>query len=374
MPYSPTGISVDVVLSGQHATSVKPLTGGDVAVLLSGQSSTVVAQDGMTIGMQLPGVQGPAGQNVGAFGGPGSIQYNDAGYSAGADNVFYDKASDKITISGGALVINKGQFILSGDSAGGNAASFLVKDESATLINIDPVSKKITFSENAANNEYYIGIGHSEPEEKLHIKNGNLRVDGDIVVSGSLKPAEANKFDLGSFTAPFKDLYLAGDSIVFPAQQSKLSVNDDSITFFRDIYDTPQELFKVEKIGNATVISGITIQDSVVKDVDVPLESLEYNVIKSGGAFASQRIPDGATNVFMYFGHDLGYVPKVVCTLIAPPDSEEMYFYMIENIKSSGCDVFFSSPILQPSNNIEHDAFELQCFAAPRTGEHYHAR
>ena len=52
MPYSPTGISVDVVLSGQHATSVKPLTGGDVAVLLSGKSTSVTAQDGMTIGMQ----------------------------------------------------------------------------------------------------------------------------------------------------------------------------------------------------------------------------------------------------------------------------------------------------------------------------------
>jgi hypothetical protein len=372
MPYSPTGINVDVVLSGQHATSVKPLTGGDVSVLLSGQSTTVTAQDGMTIGMQLPGIQGPAGQDTAAFGIPGSIQYNDGGSTAGADNVFYDKASDKITISGGALVINKGQFILSGDAEGGNAASFLVKDESATLINIDPVSKSITFSENASNNEYYIGIGHSQPEEKLHIKNGNLRVDGDIIVSGSLKPAEANKFDLGSSTAPFKDLYLAGDSIIFPAQQSKLSVEDNSIVFLKDIYDTPKELFKVEKVGNSTIISGITVQDSVIRDVDIPDGTLEYNAIKSGGAFASKRIPDGATNVFMYFGQDLGYIPKVVCTLIAPPDSEEMYFYMIENIKSSGCDVFFSSPVLQPSANSEDKAFEIQCFAAPKTGENYY--
>ena len=362
MPYSPTGISVDVVLSGQHATSVKPLTGGDVAVLLSGKSTSVTAQDGMTIGMQLPGVQGEAGSSTAGYGLPGSVQYNDGSTLAGADSFFYDESSDKILISGGSLVINKGQFILSGSADGGNAASFLIKDESANLINIDPQTKKIVFSENASNNEYYIGVGHSEPEEKLHIKNGNLRIDGDIILSGNMLPGEGSKFSLGSQDKPFKDLYLAGDSVIFPSQSSKLEVTDNSISFKRNIYgDVPEELFKVEKIGDSTVISGITLVDSVIKESDYEPGSIEYGAIKSGGAFAAKQIPEGSTSVFMYFGQDLGYTPRVVCTLISPPDTEDMYFFMIENIKTSGCDVFFSSV-------VEDQGYELQCFASPRTG------
>ena len=357
MSYEPTGISVDVVLSGQHSTTVKPLAGGNADITFTTPNSDVYPESGVEVCAYLPGMQGPAGVNLGALGKDGSIQYSEGGVLTGANNFFYDNSSEKITISGGSLVINKGQFILSGDAAGGKAASFLIKDESATLINIDPQTKKITFSENASNNEYYIGIGHSDPTEQLHIKNGNLRVDGDIILSGNLLPTGGN-FDIGSKDAPFRDLYLAGDSVVFPSQESKLHVSDNSITFTRNIYSTEEDLFKVSKIGDATVISGITLIASLIENTGDVLsdDSVQYGAIKV--------IPEGTSNVFMYFGKDLGYVPQVVCTLIAPPDKDEMYFFMIENIRSSGCDVLFSS-------SVEQAGYEVQCFASPRTGDAY---
>ena len=45
-----------------------------------------------------------------------------------------------------------------------------------------------------------------------------------------------------------------------------MHVSDNSITFTRNIYSTEEDLFKVSKIGDATVISGITLIDSLIEN------------------------------------------------------------------------------------------------------------
>ena len=139
MPEDPNQIKVNVVLSGQHATSVKPLSSDqNVNVTLSGQdvSLTHVGETDATIA--LPGVQGPPGSDITAGGPDGAVQYNDDGVERGADTFFYKKGTDTVLVSGGALIVDQGDFVISGNPLSPN--TFAVKDGSKNIIQVVPAN------------------------------------------------------------------------------------------------------------------------------------------------------------------------------------------------------------------------------------------
>jgi len=365
MPEDPNQIEVNVVLSGQHATSVKPLSSDqNVNVTLSGQQVSLTQLGDKDVTVQLPGVQGPPGF-MGGHGEDGAVQYNDGGVQYGADTLFYQSETDTVLVSGGALVVNDGDFIISGDPLSASQHTFSIKDSSKNIIQVDSANKRIVLSQNTGPSEYYIGIGTNEPEEKLHLKNGNMRVDGDIIASGNVVPAEDAKFDLGSPTAAWKDLYLDGDSIIFENQESKISVEKGRFSFFsKDTEGEEDEMFFAQRYiddngQESTLLSGVTIADAVISGSFYGQGQMPYTSIKDGGAFVTADIPKDVSSVFLYFGQNLSYSPKVVCTLVLPEVGGDMYYFVLQNIQSHGTDVLFS-------DTVTNEGYSLDCFVSPR--------
>ena len=362
MPEDPNQIKVNVVLSGQHATSVKPLSSDqNVNVTLSGQdvSLTHVGETDATIA--LPGVQGPPGSDITAGGPDGAVQYNDDGVERGADTFFYKKGTDTVLVSGGALIVDQGDFVISGNPLSPN--TFAVKDGSKNIIQVVPANNtengKIILSQNTGPTEYFIGLGTDQAQEKLHLKNGNMRVAGDFIASGNIVPKEGGKFDLGSATSSWKDLYLDGDSIIFETEESKISVEKGRFSFFsKDDQGAEDEMFFAQRftdtLGNeSTLLSGITIADAVVSG------TFYGTATRTGEAFLTASLPQGASNVFLAFGNNIDYTPKVVCTLVVPQGSEEMYYFVVENVTTAGANVVLS-------DSINQAGYSIDCFVSPK--------
>jgi len=85
-------------------------------------------------------------------------------------------------------------------------------------------------SQAGTSNIYYIagdvGVGTAVPTERLHIKGGNLKVQGHILPDSNLT------YDLGSSNLRFKDLYLSGNTINLAG--ATISVNESGTIEMRD--------------------------------------------------------------------------------------------------------------------------------------------
>jgi hypothetical protein len=360
MPDDPNQINVSVVLSGQHATSVKPLSSDqNVGITVSGQKSNVTHIGEHETTVHMHGIQGPPGPTAGTGGPDGSVQYNEHGVGGGAETFFYQSDTDKVLISGGSLVVNEGDFIISGDPLS-SPNTFAIKDDSKNVMYVDSQNKKIVLSQNTGPTEYFIGVGTDQPQEKFHLQGGNLRVDGDVVVSGNVVPEQASQFSLGSPTKPWKDLYLDGDSIIFEDKDSKISVEQGRFSFFsKDDQGVQEEMFFAQKLGDTTLISGVTIADAVISGKLVGETEAPYSGLVDAGEFISQSIPSSSSQVFLAFGHNLSYTPKVVCTLVVPQGQEEMYYFVIKNVTTAGADIVFS-------DEITSNGYSIDCFVSPK--------
>jgi len=110
---------------------------------------------------------------------------------------------------------------LSGDSndifnVDSNITTNFNVDGSVTTENTLSVGGDATFSSNVSI-DGDIGVGTSNPTEKLHVE-GNIYTSSNLEVGGSVRagsiiPLSNEEFDLGSFDARWRDLYLSGNTI-----------------------------------------------------------------------------------------------------------------------------------------------------------------
>tara|TARA_R100000808_G_C2127133_1_gene137163 strand:+ start:57 stop:1133 length:1077 start_codon:yes stop_codon:yes gene_type:complete len=347
---------VNVVLSGAQETSV--VVGGQPSVNVSvgGDSSTSVTQgEGSTSVLSTDpvahptvgfvGVQGPPSSLVFAKGEDGQIQYNRLGYISGANNFFFYPETDNLHLSGGLLSLAGGKFQITGLAV--DTGAFLIREpgNDKNLFKIDTVNKKISMS-NSSSSEYYVGIGTGNAEEKLHIAGGNLRVDGNIVLGGNIIPTQSGVYNLGSPTAPFKELYIQGDSIHFVNTQSKISANQEGFSF------TTQESDGTQKVVFEVSNEGIHGDGSL-------LTGVPYTGMKDAGAYLSFSVPDKSESMIVDYGKELNYDPQVLCDLVPPAGKNEIYFTSVHNIERTGCNVFFS-------HKISGNGYILNCHVGPR--------
>ncbi len=370
-------IKVDVTLSGQGGTSIISPSNKNVSVVLGGHQNVFINKNldsTITIGepdnkvtIGVGGFQGVPGESIFAKGNDGSIQYNRLGYVSGAENFLFFPDAKSVSLKSGALILESGElflkdtaFAISGSPIRAN--KFLIQDLNnigENLLRIDPSSKKITFAENSTH--YYVGVGIENPTEKLHLK-GNLKVEGNIYLSGDMVPQKSGVSNLGAPDKPFKELYLAGDSINFAGTEAKISASKDGFSFL------------VEKIeGNQTTLTSILsivtgVDGGLLKDVigfaeaisgDASLlTGMHYKGLKDNGIFIEREIPIDSSELVINYGESLPYVPKVICAIASPPSSNDFYFVSVENVTKSGCKAVFSS-------RIAFSDFKINCFISP---------
>lgn len=395
MPQDP--LKINVVVSGATSTQVKvPTSDNQINVTVQDHLvnvSKTATKEVTTIGFL--GIQGPASSSILAPGDDGNILYNKDGYVSGAKTFFYDPVTSEIEISEGSLLLKNGQFILSGTSVDENA--FLIRDaDGKDLLNVDTQNKKITLSEGALDSEYYVGIGLESPSERLHVGE-NLRVDGDIYVSGSitssdgniyvsgnLVPAVSGVFDLGSLTRSFKDLYLQGETILFVDKNASIGATDSGFSFqvkkedeaaFEEIFRATrsglsfsvenaqgvlQEVFSITA-ENATAVSGMVAGDGQ------DLTGVHYSGLVDAGIFISKSVPDEAGSMNVNYGEaeggdlnsiTLSYDPTAICAIYPPEGNDNLFFTTITNISRTDLDVSFSAPIYG-------EGFILNCHISP---------
>jgi hypothetical protein len=229
--------------------------------------------------MQVTGTKNPRGNNR-------ALQWNDQNTEfGGANNILYT-AENNMLLSGSNLFLKDSKFLISGGLV--DDETLLVKDaDNRDLFRVDTEDKKILFA-SFAGTEYYIGIGTVDPQEKLHISEGNARFDQDIIVGDDVLPLADEISNVGSESKRFKNIY-----------------------------------------GN-----------------------LEFKYIQDGISFIETSIPTGTSSYWIDFGAGvpgLSYRPKVVCNMVAPSytfgEPTDVYFSSIGSIKTSGYFVVFSDII-----------------------------
>ena len=357
------------VSGGSSAQVVTPQTINTINV--SPQSSTVTVQGasstssinttpGATVAnIGFLGVQGVAG-NVTGFQSPlgtpdNSIFFNNNGELSGINGFFYYPNSENLEISGKNLIKKSGSFVFSGMNPEENA--FLLRDSSDNnLFKVDTVNKKLLLSQEVGATEYYFGVGESDPQERVHISNGNLRLDGNMMISGNILPLKSGEFDLGSPTFPFKDLYLQGNSIVFVDKDAKITADSNGFTFqvtgtdgqYKTLFEAKEETVGTF-VGDGSSLTGVP-----------------YSGIQDGGAFIQQSIPDGSASVTVNYGKTLAYDPTVICSLSSPATELETsdkfavnsYHTNVDQITRSSCRAIFSE-------KVSGDGFILNCHISP---------
>lgn len=355
MPNDPQ--KINVVISGSpDAQVVYPSantinlnqTSSTVNVTQSSSSSSVSSTPESNINVGFMGIQGIAGSAVTAPGAAldGEVLYNENGYVSGARGFFYNKGASEIKISGNNLLLTSGSTaVLSGTT---DESAFLLRDANADLLKVDTKNKKILLSNNTSSTQYRIGIGGDTPREKVHISGGNLRVDGNMLVSGNILPLKSGEFNLGSPTFPFKDVYLHGDSIVFVDKDSKITASNTGFSF---------QVTNAE--GVTREIGSITTENvGIFKGDGSGLTGVKYSGLQDAGAFIQQVVPSGSEKVTVDYGKTLNYDPAVICALTSPTGNNNAYFTHVESISRTGCKALFSE-------NIDGNGFILNSHISP---------
>ena len=205
-------------------------------------------------------------------------------------------------------------------------------------------------------NQYNVGIGQDVPLEKVHISNGNLRLDGNMFVSGHILPLKSGEFNLGSQDFPFKDLYLQGDSIVFVDKDAKITADSNGFTFqvtgadgeFKTLFEAKEETVGTF-VGDGSSLTGVP-----------------YSGLQDAGAFIQQAVPSGSASVTVNYGKTLNYDPVVICNLSSPVTelgaadafAVNTYFTNVDDITRSNCRAVFSE-------KVSGDGFVLNCHISP---------
>ena len=356
---------IDVVLSGSTSTQVVTPTSANTINLNQAQNTVNVSQTSATssvsttpashINVGFLGIQGVPGTSTTA---PpqsldGEILYNRDGWVSGARSFFYYPNANKLQISGNNLLLSHGSTLtLSGSAPSENA--FLVRDSnSKNLLKVDTENSGITIAEDAEINEYKVGIGNANPQERVHISNGNLRLDGDMLISGSILPLKSGEYDLGSMDYPFRELFLQGDSIVFVDKDAKITASSTGFSF--QVTNAQGQTKEIASISTGNV--GIFRGDGAV------LTGVPYTGLKDAGVFLQKAVPDQAGSITVdYFDEinkTLNYDPSVICSLNPPNNTSGYYFTTVDNITRSSCRANFSQ-------NVSGAGFVLNCHVSPR--------
>lgn len=354
---------INVVVSGGTETQVISSSVSNINVQQGGSTAVSVNQGGAT-SSSLSTTPGSQVANIGLVGvqgipGPNEVippgmtdnvlLYNNAGELSGIEEYFYYPDTKNLRISGGNLVLDSSStFVLSGSSTTENA--FLIRDASnKNLLKVDTKNKKIILAEDVAANDYKLGVGTGAPQERLHVANGNARVDGDLYMGGDVLPLESGVFSLGSPSKPFKDLYLQGNSIVFVDKDARITASSTGFSFqvtgAGGVYQT---LFE----ANAESLTG------VFKGDGAGLTGVPYSGLQDAGVFKQQVVPSGVEFVIVDYQKTLSYDPAVMCSLTPPESNNNAYFTTVDQISRTGCRALFSE-------NISGDNFVLNCHISP---------
>jgi hypothetical protein len=196
-------VSASAVVAGAKTASVivpgtvlyPAITSGQVFanVIVPGSFSvdTNLAGIGGTELMQgaagVDGADGVDGSISGAVGLDGAIQYKSGNQLQGAKAFFYERANDILRFSGQQLIIEDGTFKVSGKNREVDDF-FSIRHNEDQILRVDTENQRILFAPGASS-QYYIGIGVSEPKERLHV-DGNLMVEGagyfeELYITGS---------------------------------------------------------------------------------------------------------------------------------------------------------------------------------------------
>ena len=348
---------INVVVSGASSTQV--VSPGSNTINLNQQSSTVNVQTssstsnitttpGATVAnIGFLGVQGPAG-NVSEFTSPAgtpdnSIFFNNDGKLSGINGFFYYPNSDNLKISGKNLILdNDSTFSLSGTSS---ANAFLLKDATDNILRIDSENNRMLLAES---NGYKIGVGNTNPQEKIHISNGNLRLDGNMLISGNILPLKSGEFNLGSPSFPFKDLYLQGNSIVFVDKEAKITASKTGFSF---------QVTNAQ--GQSTTLAEIKTENvGVFKGDGSGITGVPYSGLIGAGAFLSVDVPHLSDNVTVNYGKTLDYDPIVICSQ-TESNNGNTYHTTVDNITRSSCRATFS-------DKVSGQGFSVNCHISPR--------
>lgn len=150
----------------------------------------------------------------------------------------------------------------------GNLSNYAALNEFNGIVgqsngNTPQMTSMLWGSQSGTSNVYYIagdvGVGTSTPTERLHVKGGNLKVQGHILPDSNLT------YDLGSSNLRFKDLYLSGNTINLAG--ATISVNESGTIEMRD------------QIGSEPVdISGVTSNASNALSIATEASNMAYSL------------------------------------------------------------------------------------------------
>ena len=324
-------INIDVTLSTPSSTVTQNYYPNNVAVSLPGVQGEagIAGQDGQD------GARGPAGPdgNFTPSGPDKAIQFKttQGGGSnfSGINELSFDYDNNLLSVIDGGIKVGNGTITLTGakNSAGGDEAIF-IKDEGGTnTFRIDSQNKKITFAENSATTEYLMGIGTASPQERLHVANGNLRVDGLVKIGGNIVPLASGVYSLGSSSSPFKDLFIEGDTIHFVNSSAKMGVDPQSNEF--SIVRNNEQILGINEEG---LISG----------------KISYENIQNSLIFDKTIVNPGERSKDVTW-EELESIPKVVCNLTAAEEDSsgntDLYMAWPQAVTASGYTAVFSSEI-----------------------------
>jgi hypothetical protein len=348
-------INIDVVLGDQSSTTVSPIFyPHDIAVSIPG----VDGKDGPVGPVGGAGAEGPIGPD-GTFtpdGPEGSVQFkatpsNTTIDFSGVSQFSFDKSTHFLTISGGGLIIDDGSVQLTGSIPEEN--KFLIKDGGSNVLKVDTENKKITFSETAAINEYYLGVGVTSPSERLHVGNGNLRVDGQIKAGGHIVPLASGQYDLGDASFPFRDLYIDGDSVYFVNSKTKISATKaDGIKMVQTItgeggLEEDRNIFSVSSKGiSFTGAGGLT-------------GDISYENITDGFLFVEKDLVIGDQNIPINFNTTLSYYPQIVANISVPEGFTDIYGVTVHSVENTGFYAALTAP-------VSREGYSVMAFVSPK--------
>ena len=354
---------INVVVSGAATTQVVSpgsstinlnQSESAVSVNQSSSSSSVSSSPQTNVNVGFLGVQGIPGASttspVGSL--DGQVLYNRNGYISGARGFYYDPQNTVVKISGGNLILDNSNLVLSGIPTSTDA--LLVKDGTKNLLRVDTSSKRISLAENTLNTEYYVGIGEPNPQERLHVANGNFRIDGNMLVSGNIVPMLSGQFSLGSPTLPFKDLYLEGDSIVFVDKDAKITASSSGFQFQ---VTNPQG-------GRETLLDLSTTGThlGLFKGDGSQVTGVPYSGLVNAGVFIEKDVPHNSNDITIDFfdetNRTLSYDPRVICQLSPPAGNNGFYFTYVQNVTRSSCKAVFS-------DKVTGNGYKVNCHISP---------